>query len=366
MAVTAPAPTIDDGSGADLTEVHRAHVAGRFPSLALLNMAATALWLPILLWAGDVSFPAALATVAAQVLVLGPAAVVCGRRPTSRLIVPVAVAAFVLVGWSWIALFAFSGASGIILGYVLFVMFAGAAMGTAWGIGPQLVLQACVIAGWLVAVPLILKRLSPSERVMVAGFGFTMATVIAAWAAETFRVEQRRRIQEARLADQLRASRDAFRDLYENARDFIWIADLKGTLVYVNEAVARLHDRPVEEIVGQTIADLLTDHPANPPRVDWRPGVARVRAGERLPPMIVQVRSASGPIWVETVISPVRDADGQVTGLQATSRDVTERLKAEEALRESEARYRSLVDELRASEEKLRLLAQRQVTIRED
>jgi PAS domain S-box-containing protein len=215
-------------------------------------------------------------------------------------------------------------------------------------------------------LPFLLQRLLPSERLAVAGLGSVIALVIAEWSARTFRSEFRRRRAESTLARELAASRDAFRDLHENARDFIWIADLKGRLTYVNAALARLHDQPAAAIVGKTIADLLTDHPENPPRIDWRLGLARVRAGERLPPMVVQARSPGGPIWVETVISPVRDASGTVIGLQATSRDVTARREAEAALRASEAQFRRLVEELRASEEKLRQLAQRQVAVREE
>lgn len=355
-----------DVPAAELAAARRVYIVRRWPALALLNLAATLVWLSTLVAAGDVAFGAAVGTMVFQAVVLATAVGICSRRPTGRQVVPVVVAAVALVGVSWVALFAFSEASGLVLGFIVFVVYVGAAIGTAWGWGPQLAVQAPVTAGWLLALPAITKRLSISERIATAGIGSAIALVIAEWAARAFRDDLRRQRAEADLGAELAASRDAFRDLYENARDFIWIADLKGRLTYVNAALARLHDRPAEAIVGRTVADLLTDHPENPPRVAWKPGIARIRAGERLPTMIVQVHSATGPRWMESVISPVRDRNGRVTGLQATNRDVTERRAAEEALRLSEMRSRNLVEQLVASEQKLRLLAQRQVSIREE
>ncbi|MCC6766719.1 MAG: PAS domain S-box protein [Deltaproteobacteria bacterium] len=331
-------------SAADVTLAHRALVADRMPLLTLLNMVVTIVWLATFASAGEVPIRLALATAATQLAVLLPAAAACRARPTAPWIVPLAVAAFAVVGLSWITLFATVRASGIILGFVVFVLYAGVAIGTAWGLGPQLALQGIVTLGWVVALPAIHKRLHLTERIAVAGFGSLIALVIADWAARSFRVAERRRREEGELTARLRDSETLFRNLHEHARDFIWVANLQGRLTYVNPALAQFTGRPETALLGRTIADLLTAHPDNPPTAGWRPAIARVRAGERLPPMIVQVHAAGGPRWVETVISPVRDLDGTVIGLHGSSRDVTERRAAEETLRMSEARYRALVE----------------------
>ncbi|MBI5580720.1 MAG: PAS domain S-box protein [Deltaproteobacteria bacterium] len=58
----------------------------------------------------------------------------------------------------------------------------------------------------------------------------------------------------------------------------------------------------------------------------------------------VQVLRNGTRIWVTTGSEVVRDADGRIVGLRGTVQDITERKRAEEALRESEERYRRLVE----------------------
>src|SRR5207253_2718567 len=50
-------------------------------------------------------------------------------------------------------------------------------------------------------------------------------------------------------------------------------------------------------------------------------------------------------IFVETSISPIRDAAGQATGFRGILRDVSKRKRIEQALQESEKRFRELYDE---------------------
>ena len=55
--------------------------------------------------------------------------------------------------------------------------------------------------------------------------------------------------------------------------------------------------------------------------------------------------SAKGtPKWWEVTVSPIRDAAGEVSSVLSVSREVTERKRADEALKESEARFRNLAD----------------------
>ncbi len=58
-----------------------------------------------------------------------------------------------------------------------------------------------------------------------------------------------------------------------------------------------------------------------------------------------QLRADGTEVWVDTTKVPLHNADGEVVGVLGTYEDITERLKAERALQEAEAKYRSLVEE---------------------
>ncbi|HEX9174151.1 MAG TPA: EAL domain-containing protein [Telluria sp.] len=116
---------------------------------------------------------------------------------------------------------------------------------------------------------------------------------------------------------------------------------LDGAVVSWNAGAERMYGYSADEMIGQPLAVL------SPPELaDEVPVIMeRLQRGERIQHLdTVRVRKDGRRIDVSLTISPIRDAAGVVTGASAIARDISERKRAEKALRASEARIRRLVD----------------------
>ncbi|MEW5765042.1 MAG: PAS domain S-box protein [Acidobacteriota bacterium] len=156
---------------------------------------------------------------------------------------------------------------------------------------------------------------------------------------EAFLLTLRDVTAEVRALSALEMSERRLRAFFEGAPDSIFIKD--GSLRYVqgNPAMARLLGIPVEEIPGKSDIDLFG------PEVGAHIQEAdrRVLAGEALEEEAV--KPVAGTLhYFHTVKVPIRDVDGRVAGLCGIARDVTDRRREQEALKESEARFRHIVE----------------------
>ena len=120
----------------------------------------------------------------------------------------------------------------------------------------------------------------------------------------------------------------------------------------MNESTARLLGAEPAALVGRSTFVFITDHPDN---LDLAATLAKFAAGEALPPQPVECITTRGRRWFEVAASGIRDRSGRVVGLRAIGRDITERRaaeleqrRAEDALHESEARYRGIVESTQA------------------
>ncbi|MFZ2658519.1 MAG: PocR ligand-binding domain-containing protein [Victivallales bacterium] len=139
-------------------------------------------------------------------------------------------------------------------------------------------------------------------------------------------VTGRRRADEA-----LRESEDRYRVLFDQANDGIFLLSDKGELLSVNEAFARMHGYSAEELLHKNIKDL--DTPESSSLASER--IRRLLAGEALT-FEVEHYHRDGHVFPLEVSGSMNSFGGK-TFLQCFHRDITERKRVEEALRESEA-----------------------------
>jgi PAS domain S-box-containing protein len=177
----------------------------------------------------------------------------------------------------------------------------------------------------------------------------------------------RRKTEDIRRSEEaLRESEAKYRELFENASDIIYTHDLTGQCISVNEAAKRILGYSSTEFQSLHLRDIVDP--------EYFPVVVeelrkKVQEGvERSGPYEILVRSKDGiPLWFE-IHSRVIVNEGKPVGVHGTARDITERKRAKEALRESEEKYRLVVENaneaiLVAQGERLRFVNRKAVEI---
>ncbi|HET6863562.1 MAG TPA: PAS domain S-box protein, partial [Pyrinomonadaceae bacterium] len=144
----------------------------------------------------------------------------------------------------------------------------------------------------------------------------------------------------ARLLERSRIE-SSYRDLVEQANDVIFTQDMAGKLTGINAAGARFLGRAPGDIVGQSFFSAFGIIPESN-------GFGTNLNGSEAPAEFRHqfvARSASGEDrWLDLSISPIRDKFEEPVGFRGLARDVTDRRRFEEALRDSEERYRLLFE----------------------
>lgn len=140
------------------------------------------------------------------------------------------------------------------------------------------------------------------------------------------------------------------RILVENVPDVIWATDAKLRTKYVSPSVTALLGYSVEEAMAGGIAqglDLATINALATDLTEALAGGGWPNKAAKLPVREVQIRCKDGStIWAEARGVLIWGPDGQPAEVVGVLHDITKRKMAEEALRESEKRYRLLAENI--------------------
>jgi PAS domain S-box-containing protein len=144
-----------------------------------------------------------------------------------------------------------------------------------------------------------------------------------------------------RAEEKLRESEKYFRLLVENSSDAISLVDANGTLLYNSPAYRRMIGYNVEERIGKSTFQLIHPDDLNSILILFQ-RILKKPDQVNIPP--IRVRHADGSWhWIEGVANNLL-AKPNVQAIIVNFRDISDRIKTEETLRNSEQTYRTLVE----------------------
>ena len=144
-------------------------------------------------------------------------------------------------------------------------------------------------------------------------------------------------VANARLYDEMQRSEERYRSLVNATTDLIFTVDLEGNILFANPAAKAFTGYEPQETIGHHFSEYV--HSDDVPGL--LAGIQQVLSGEPLENIrgvgrdaeYRMIRRDGQIVWVSTRSWLVRDAQGKIVGFSGITRDITERKRAEAALR---------------------------------
>jgi PAS domain S-box-containing protein len=146
-------------------------------------------------------------------------------------------------------------------------------------------------------------------------------------------------ITDRKLAEHaLHESENHFRTLFQTLPDLVWVKDLNGAYLQCNPMFERYAGLTEAELIGKTDFDL-----ADRDQAEYFHENDRIALEAGKPVVFeewVTFADTGNKVFLETIKTPMFDSNGNLIGILGIGHDITNRKIAQEALRESEIKYR--------------------------
>jgi PAS domain S-box-containing protein len=144
-----------------------------------------------------------------------------------------------------------------------------------------------------------------------------------------------------RREEALRESEERYRLHFQQVSDVIYSLDSDLRILTVSPSVERTLGYRPEELIGRPFPELNLLVPSSLEAAILN--TERALAGESIPETVYEFLARDGtPKWGEVRATPLLSSEGEVVAIIAVARDITARRQAEQALRESEERFREI------------------------
>ena len=129
---------------------------------------------------------------------------------------------------------------------------------------------------------------------------------------------------------------EMYRDLVDNSPDLIYRTDMEGKISFISPSVYRLSGYTVEESIGMKMAEDVYLFPE-----ERKAFLATLKEKGSIRDFQARLKRKDGSVWwASTNAHLSRDRDGNVIGVEGVTRDITHLKAGEDALKESEERFR--------------------------
>jgi PAS domain S-box-containing protein len=159
-----------------------------------------------------------------------------------------------------------------------------------------------------------------------------------------FRQTSRDITEKKKAQEAVKKSEEKYRNILENTEEAIYELDLAGNFTFVNEAAGRIFGCRKEELLGMNNQQYADQENAKKLFQSFN---QIYKTGEPSKECHYEITRKDGTKrHIETSASLIRDASGKPIGFRGIARNITDRKKAEDALKRSEEKYRTILESM--------------------